>query len=735
MSKSIGSCVLPKDVPLQARIAACAPILIKAIDDWTSKKLKIGVEDFDVQIRRVLKEAHLIEERKKYQVDKVGIHPDNREGEMAIPVDVQELLDRIIEDGYNPLKWSAWACTIPPGAIGEHWRKANEDLIVSAQGYLAPVIGEELEIVTARGSHGTCSLRAGKLGAKSMHPHLALDGVISREICCELAPSLREPFKNGVMYDVIPGELALAVPNLMAVLSRNGNNFNDVFRLQSSLQICSRIHKLSTGLASAGESADWEHIARLAAQGNGGKAFEPKALKLCEFVREWAGGKQGVLLRELEAYEKTLDTKRKLSPDDLYGISKVESKVPRYILALVKAMLTSPSCDAGGYSNTFSFSDFGSVGAGGRNQASSEAAAELMMAAETFLVAYGKLPEAARNSVLSRLEVRAVMFVHGKKSAQRKAFDSFETIAVAFYEEAKRMDPKLPMWPRIAEYMKKKASGSKSGTAKVREVSLDGNVSDCELRARKLIVGAFVKSKAKNELFKIQKITADHVSIIDVSSEGKAGDEVEPKQVSKTELLFSYVAHEIAQKVFLEKMQDPCKHLEVMSSLVRGAVLKELTALMSKSSEGDVQLMLEPEKAAIVSKTFAVGQLKLVAFSHLIFVVPKEKDIASNALCLGKVTEPSNANIVMRSANSYEDSKLFVSKFFFAFGHCVKDARESNCELQWNEYTIKIDKTREVQVRLPICVNSIKLEKGTVIKLLSADKESEPAKKRVKKSL
>ena len=736
MSKSIGSCVLPKSTPQSARVEACAAILTQALSDWEQQKLKMGVEEFDLQIRRVLKESNLVESRVIYQVEKVGIHPDNREGDMAIPVDVQELLDRMVEDGFNPHKWNAWACTIPAGKVGDLWRQKNKELVASSKGYLADVIADELEIVTARGSHGTSALRAGKLGAKSMHPGLAHGGMLSREIICELAPSMREPFENGVAYEVIPGELALACPSLMSVLARIGNNFNDVFRLQSSLQICSRIHKLSKQLESENKNADWAEIARLAAQGNGGKTFEPKALKLCDFVREWAGGKSGILLKELESYEKTLDTKRKLSPDDLHGISKIESKVPRYVLALVKAMLTSPSCDAGGYSNTFNYSDLSSVSAGGRNQANSESAVELMQAAETYLVAYGNFSEADRAGFLSKLEVRLVMFVHGKRSAHRIVYDSFEAIAAAFWEEAKACDARLPDWQRIAEYMKKQAGGSRSGTAKVKELSMDGKVGNCELRARNMDVGGFVKYKSKNELFRIEKIKTDHVDIIPVDDEGNAKGAAPAKTVvSKADLVLSYVEHKIKPKKFLQQVADPCKHLEVLTYLVRGAVLKELTSLMSKSSEDDIKIMIAPERAAITTKAFAVGQLKLVAFSHLITVIPMQKDLAINALCLGTLTEPINANIVMRSANSFEESRSFVSKFFCAYGQCVKDARESNCELQWNEYTIKVDKI-SVRVKLPICVNNIKLEKGTVIKLLSADKvvEPEPAKKRAKKS-
>ena len=86
---------------------------------------------------------------------------------------------------------------------------------------------------------------------------------------------MRKPFEVGVKYDVIPGELALAVPKLMGILAKNGNNSNDFFRLQSSLQIFSRIHKLSI----VGECTDWDSVARMASQGNGGNKWRRRQRK------------------------------------------------------------------------------------------------------------------------------------------------------------------------------------------------------------------------------------------------------------------------------------------------------------------------------------------------------------------------------------------------------------------------------------------------------------------------
>ena len=109
---------------------------------------------------------------------------------------------------------------------------------------------------------------------------------------------------------------------------------------------------------------------------------------LSDFVKSWAGGKGDKILKQLEKYEKSLDFKRKLSPADMQALSKLEIRFLMYMTALIKAMLTSPSADQGGYSNTFTFADFASVSIGGRNQAAAEAAAELMQQAESFLVVF-----------------------------------------------------------------------------------------------------------------------------------------------------------------------------------------------------------------------------------------------------------------------------------------------------------------------------------------------------------
>ena len=116
--------------------------------------------------------------------------------------------------------------------------------------------------MTGRGSHGTTALRAAKFGCKSIHPKLAgPNGNISLHKVLELQPSLSEPINNGVMYDIIPGELCIAVPGLFQVLSRIGNAGNDTYRLPTTLQHCNRLHELAVTMTNKDtDEVPWEQV-------------------------------------------------------------------------------------------------------------------------------------------------------------------------------------------------------------------------------------------------------------------------------------------------------------------------------------------------------------------------------------------------------------------------------------------------------------------------------------------
>ena len=85
------------------RISAIAPMLNKAIDELDEGELckSMGVETFDDELLDILFEAGLLDKQRVYQIDRVCIHPDNREKDMMVPSGMHELLDRMVEDGFS----------------------------------------------------------------------------------------------------------------------------------------------------------------------------------------------------------------------------------------------------------------------------------------------------------------------------------------------------------------------------------------------------------------------------------------------------------------------------------------------------------------------------------------------------------------------------------------------------------------------------------------------------------
>ena len=72
----------------------------------------------------------------------------------------------------------------------------------------------------------------------------------------ELQPSWREPLEKSCLYKIIPGELELAVPGLLACLSRIGNASHDVYRQRTALQLCARIHSIIASQTASGKDID-----------------------------------------------------------------------------------------------------------------------------------------------------------------------------------------------------------------------------------------------------------------------------------------------------------------------------------------------------------------------------------------------------------------------------------------------------------------------------------------------
>ena len=710
----------PAGTPQAERIQKVAPAINDMLEAFEANAAEMsssmGVEDFDNMMMDYLYSAGLLEKGKIIQVDYVGVHPDNRERAMVVPVDAQDLLHRWATlDGFSLKKWRAFACTIPAGEMGQLWKDLNKQLAVASNGLLPPCT-QELEVVTGRGSHSTTALRCAKFSAKAVHADLAgPDGCISTSKVVEMKPSFKSAFEQGVPYDVIPGELALACPKLMEILSRTGNSGNDVYREQTVLQLCARIHKLATAAA----SPDWTQIAKQAALGNGAIGMA-KMNSLCDFVRAWSGGHDGDVLVSLETYERSLAVKRKLVPHELAALALIDlPDAPRFVPAMVKAMLNSPTCDSLGHSNLFNPSDFTSLGRTGKNRKAAMNANLLMIQAEQFLKAYSRLDVLQQAALTNKLEVRCVMCVHTKKVENRLNFASLDEIAMAFWEQAKTLDEKLPVWPRIKTLLAAStASASPSTKGCLREVRMDGSITESQLAQAGFKVGALIKNAKvdKDSVYMIKAIPANASSVLaELLVEEAHGeeDEEEDKEeqeelaIDRSELLAEWSVHVKVKPVFCTSYPCPSDSVELVATIIKGHIANSLKVEFEKSSEDNLTLMTVPRFGVFSKKAFKEGAMKIVGLSTNISVCSSDKEVPG--LCLGSCLE-GKVKVYIKSSNSIPKksssgilSTPFVAKYWEVSVNA--DARQTNCEHIKFPITFKVGKSSE-SLELPMITNT-----------------------------
>ena len=313
--------LLDPSMSLEERVAAVAPIFNKDIQYFLDGKESEGVHIFQSKLLELIATAQLSDTR-WVAVFKVGVHPNNRENTGLVPIDVHDLLLHIVNQGWSWKAVDALACEIPPTDEGKAWRDFNQKLMISSDGLLAASCPGALEILTVRGSHTSACVRCYALGSKGVHPELCEDGAISKSKILSKQPSMAEPLDKGIPFLTLRWQLVQACPKLMEVLSRTGNASHGVARVETALQACSRIHNLASAQKKETGEIDWDLVASQAAIGRG-PGYAATARKFGDFVRAWSGGEDGRILRELEAFEKTLQVKRAIAPDDLQLLGKV----------------------------------------------------------------------------------------------------------------------------------------------------------------------------------------------------------------------------------------------------------------------------------------------------------------------------------------------------------------------------------------------------------------------------
>lgn len=705
------------DMSVDQKCDVLEGVINKTFEDFEDGALKDGTESLSLLCEEVLEKAGLLEKDQRFYWRQVAAHPCNREGALFVPVDVHDLLRRFARDGFNVRVWKALACSRPPGPLGDSWVRRNNDVVAGSDGLLPSYDYDEVRIFTGRGSHGTAAVRVQESESTiAIHKELAgPDGLVSKARIIEKQPSMATPGRDGCLYDVLHYKVVIRCPGLMPFLSRSGNNQHTVVRHPTALQHCFRVQ----GLIQSGMKN--ENLIQAACIGMPDEFAEIVRCNIQPFVVAWSGGDSGHLLKDLEAYERTLTQRKKIAYETLEAMSRLSyNSLQYYVPAMVKASLNSPISEPDGTSTLFSAGDVASIGANGKNREHAVQANDIMHKCHTFISAYTNPSKmgVAMSKVLHDLEIRLVMHAQGKKFDTRRQFRSQKEIAQAMWDAAKVVDLDLPCWPYLSDVVALPKDYTKAEQApRLREIRKDGKVPDAELVALGFKVGIRICDAAGNEY----TLLSFDTQLLNVTAND--GDD-KAFQIDRRELKDEYtIKAEEEQPVIHKTMIDA--EGESFKADIWKAVVKtqSLDELRNKSHEDDVSIVEKPAIGVIVDRAFKAGAMVLVGFSPNVSVTTKPIVETSAAFyrVQSKCCSNKKAKVIIRKSLCFP-KEITVSGVAHAAAptSCVTafwavpevtNASLANCALEMKEMSVKLGK-ESYTFNMPIIRNTRDLKKG-----------------------
>lgn len=401
-------------------------------------------------------------------------------------------------------------------------------------------------------------------------------------------------------------------------------------------------------------------------------------------------------------------------------------------------MLNSPLADDSNSCNLFGPSELGRL-----QRRDPKLMALLRQAHQTivdlreFLTAYTRLNEQQLKKLISTMEVRAIMHAFDKKVESRASYKSFLHALESVYEMAKTMDPKIPVWPRLAA-IRGESSAKPGRRGGLQQINLDGTIGDPELKARGYDVGTLVRSSS-GSIYKITRLVADLKSVETMLTDDQgvaAEGGPKPVEILRTDLVSNYTIYMPPKMELLTSHPCPSANKTLRKSIIEGQVKQAMMLEFAKANNAEKHTTLQkyPVTGVVVNKSFGIGKFHLVPLTTT--VVIDEYELDEPWIKLGSIDD---GNVYMKSCNSAikqmtdRDPKTmanaFVSKFFMV--QSTPDHRLANCEMAAHEITISIGQAK-VSLELPLIINTKALKDEELVKVLTV--EVEPSAKRAKVS-
>ena len=175
----------------------------------------------------------------------VAVHPTNRGGAGLLPAHCISLFGDFTRDGWSwpEVNGRARAFERQPGEIGQKQLATNLEWIDSACGMLRSISKDDIRFLSVTCGHTVSSLEnalQGTLapGAKPAH-------TTNGRWCCakvvQATPSMEDPIKNGIEWEVVRAAVEVVCPSLPNFLQLAGNlghsTQKPVTKVQALLQL------------------------------------------------------------------------------------------------------------------------------------------------------------------------------------------------------------------------------------------------------------------------------------------------------------------------------------------------------------------------------------------------------------------------------------------------------------------------------------------------------------------
>ena len=695
------------------------------LDEFDSEKDNMKIQAFGYNMRELLLEkGGAFKER--ILPWHCAVHPDNRQGEMLIPIAVWELLCIVAtKKGFDPSKLAGALCVelSPDPELKAFSLDRNIKLFTKAQRFLAPADVEVVRVLTAGSSHMTAVLNLVNHSdkAKITPPDLDPDefdisalldehGFLSKSRVLSCCPGMKEFCQNGIVYTCVRHQVAALCPRLVSALSLADNAGHDVFRKETWLGELLSMHAKAMAIDANCEE-DWANICKAMVKGKQDPPIEVEMV--AKYVEKFSGGTDAPFLHELDGYSKCLSVKRDL-PGELFrdiGGSKILQEHPLLGLAIVKSSM---SCTrqtvVNGKARLFSSHDIMMLE---KRRDDIEAASNLQSLVRSYLLSLG-VERQSYEFVLGCFDTRLAEFVNNKKvQSGRTHYESFAKICAAFISEIKLALGVIAggaPFPFATEQQPTPAGSSSSD--RVVELGTTGIVKDSSLKAKGFDLGAEVVGP-EGTPHKIKSFTETHVLLANNLEAKKSRQTI---QVAKNVLLTKWALY----------TDEPEKRLACASPAMFGADhTKEVLKLSARVALHEASLLdgttsglefADPFPTVWTTRAFAKGKLVLIPYTSQVTIVGKKEEQADGP----RMSLNSEYDAVLKS-RSMQPNQASESFFLVPYWHVypTPDSSQANLVIKQMSFAATFTATSGAtshSYKIPYLTNEKPISAGTQLR-------------------